>query len=96
MTVHTTVLAAKQTVTDLAFPPIPIPGLSDRMNTWGGWVTFIAYFACAIAIVGGGGYIAFDHFMDGHNKKGVKLCVGAIVGAAIIASGTAIISAAQG
>ena len=96
MAIKTTLAATHQTVTNLAWNAIPIPGLSDRMNTWGGWVTFLAYFACAIAIVGGGGYIAFDHFMDGHNKKGVKLCVGAIVGAAIVASGTSIINAAQG
>lgn len=93
MAIHTTtVTALQQTVTTLAWDAIPIPGLSERMNTWGGWVTFLAYFACGIAIVGGGGYIAFDYFTDGHNKKGVKLCIAAIVGSAVIATGTTLVT----
>jgi hypothetical protein len=92
MKLHTTVTAAQQTVTNLAWDSIPIPGLGEKLNTFGGWVTFLAYFACGIAIVASGGYIAFDYITDGHNRKGVKIAVSAVVGAAVVASGLTIIA----
>ncbi|MCR8897731.1 MULTISPECIES: hypothetical protein [Gordonia] len=87
---------ASATTTYVAFNPIPIPGLSDRLNTFGGWATFLAYFACAVAIVVGGGFIAWDKITDRGDSKGVKIAIGAIVGTMVIATGATILQAAGG
>lgn len=91
----TTVTNEATTVTHEAFQSIPIPGLSDRLNTFGGWVTFLCYFACSVAILVGGGYIAWDKITDHGGGKGVKIAVGSIIGTAVIASAAAIIDAAK-
>lgn len=93
---QSTLTSAKATTTYVAFNPIPIPGLSDRLNTFGGWVTFLAYFATAVAIVVGGGYIAFDKITDRGDNKGVKIAIGAVVGTMLIATSATIIQAAGG
>ena len=89
-------LASATATTYVAFNPIPIPGLSDRLNTFGGWATFLAYFACAVAIVVGGGFIAWDKITDRGDSKGVKIAIGAVVGTMVIATGATIIQAAGG
>ncbi|ETA06062.1 MULTISPECIES: hypothetical protein [Gordonia] len=93
---QSTLASATATTTYVAFNPIPIPGLSDRLNTFGGWATFLAYFACAVAIVVGGGFIAWDKITDRGDSKGVKIAIGAIVGTMVIATGATILQAAGG
>jgi hypothetical protein len=94
--IQTTLASAKATTTYLAYTPIPIPGLSERLNTFGGWVTFLAYFATGVAIIVGGGYIAFDKITDRGDSKGVKIAIGAVVGTMVIATSATIIQAAGG
>ncbi|MBM7280506.1 MULTISPECIES: hypothetical protein [Gordonia] len=89
-------LASATATTYVAFNPIPIPGLSDRLNTFGGWATFLAYFACAVAIVVGGGFIAWDKITDRGDSKGVKIAISSIVGTMVIATGATILQAAGG
>ena len=92
--IHSTVASTLSTVTYHAFPSIPVPGLSDKLNTLGGWATFLSYFACAVAIVVGGGYIAWDKVTDHGGGKGVKIAIGAIIGTMVIATSATILSAA--
>ena len=94
MSIHTTIQAAKTEV--LAFDSVPIPGLSSKLDTFGGWVTYLSYFACIIALIAGGGFIAWDKITEGHNSKGVKASIGAVVGTMVIATSATIINAAQG
>ncbi|MBR7193810.1 hypothetical protein [Gordonia sp. SCSIO 19800] len=89
-------LASATATTYVAFNPIPIPGLSDRLNTFGGWATFLAYFATAVAIVVGGGFIAWDKITDRGDNKGVKIAISSIVGTMVIATGATILQAAGG
>ena len=42
--IHSTFATTLSTVTYHAFPSIPVPGLSDKLNTLGGWATFLSYF----------------------------------------------------
>lgn len=92
--IHSTFTTTLSTVTYHAFPSIPVPGLSDKLNTLGGWATFLSYFACAVAIVVGGGYIAWDKVTDHGGGKGVKIAIGAIIGTMVIATSATILSAA--
>ena len=78
-----------------AFDSIPIPGVSDRINRLGGWVTWASYTACLIAFIAGGGYLAWDKVTDHGGNKGSKIAVGAIIGSIIIASATAVIDGAK-
>jgi hypothetical protein len=95
MTIRSTVHAANTHVSNLAFDPIPIPGLSDKLNTFGGWVMSLSYLATGVAILIGGGYLAWDKITDHGGGKGVKIAVGAIIGTAVISSAGSIITAAQ-
>lgn len=95
MTVSRSLSTIHSTVTHVAFDSIPIPGLSAKLNTFGGWVTFLCYFACSVAILVGGGYIAWDKITDHGGGKGVKIAIGSIVGTMVIASGATIINAAK-
>jgi len=81
------------TVDVYAFDPIPIPGVSERLNTVGGWVTGLVYFACIIALLIGGAYIGWDRISDHGGGKGVKIAGGTVIGAIVIASATGIIDA---
>jgi hypothetical protein len=95
MSIRSTVHAANAHVTTVAFDPIPIPGLSDKLNTFGGWAMFLAYLATGVALIVGGGYIAWDKVTDHGGGKGVKIAVGSILGTAVISSAATILTAAQ-
>ena len=95
MSIRSTVQAANVHVTNVAFDPIPIPGLSDKLNTFGGWAMSLSYMATGVAIIIGGGYLAWDKITDHGGGKGVKIAIGAILGTAIISSAGSIITAAQ-
>ncbi len=77
-----------------AFDPQPIPGLSDRLDKLGGWVTWLVYGACLLAFGVGGGYLAWDKISDHGGNKGPKIALGAIVGSMVVASATAVIGGA--
>ncbi len=94
MSIRSTYQTAQTQV--LAFDPVPIPGLSEKLNTFGGWATFLAYFACAVALVVGGGYIAWDKVTDHGGGKGVKVAIGSIAGTMVIAASATMLQAAQG
>ena len=95
MSIRSTVQAANVHVTTVAVDPIPIPGLSDKFNTFGGWAMFAAYLATGVALIVGGGYIAWDKITDHGGGKGVKIAIGSILGTAVISSASTIITAAQ-
>jgi hypothetical protein len=95
MSIRSTVQAANTQITTVAFDPIPIPGLSDKLNTFGGWAMSLSYMATGIAIIIGGAYLAWDKITDHGGGKGVKIAVGAIFGTAVISSAGTIITAAQ-
>lgn len=95
MSIRSTVQAANTQITTVAFDPIPIPGLSDKLNTFGGWAMGLAYLATGIAIIIGGGYLAWDKVTDHGGGKGVKIAVGAIIGTMVISTSGTIITAAQ-
>ena len=95
MGIRSTVHAANAHVTNLAYDPIPIPGFSDKLNTFGGWAMFLAYSATAIALIAGGGYIAWDKITDHGGGKGVKIAIGSIIGTAVVSSAASILTAAQ-
>ena len=95
MSISTTLRSARTQVDTVAFDSVPIPGLSDRLNTLGGWVTFLVYFATLAALLIAGGYLAWDKVTDHGGGKGVKIAIGAIGGTMVAASATTIINAAQ-
>lgn len=95
MSIHTSVAYAKSQINYVAYDSVPIPGLSEKLNTFGGWATFLVYFATGIAILVGGGYLAWDKVTDHGGGKGVKICVGAIAGTMVASSATTIINAAM-
>lgn len=88
-------LAPSVTVDHLAFDPVAIPGIGDRLNRLGGWGTWVAYFACILGFTGGGGYLAFDKMTDHGGNKGPKIALGAVIGSIVVASATTVISAAS-
>lgn len=96
MSIRNSVNAASTQVDYVAFDAIPIPGLSDRLNTLGGWVTGLVYFALVLALVVGGGYLAWDKVTDHGGGKGPKIAIGSIIGTMVAASAATIINAAQG
>lgn len=95
MAIRDTLTTARTEV--LAYDSIPIPGIADRLNTFGGWVTFACYSACGIAILVGGGFIAWDKITDNHGGgKGVKIAIGSIAGTMLISVAATVINAAKG
>lgn len=95
MTIRSAVQAVNAQVTTVAFDPVPIPGLSDKLNTFGGWAMGLSYLATGVAIIIGGAYLAWDKVTDHGGGKGVKIAVGAILGTAVISASSTIITAAQ-
>ncbi|TSD94823.1 hypothetical protein FOS14_19465 [Skermania sp. ID1734] len=96
-TVHTvaTTAASWAAPVNYAFDPIPIPGLTDRLNRGGGWLVGVVYLGCIAALVIGGGYLAWDKITDHGGGKGPKIALGAVIGAMVVASSVGIIDAAR-
>lgn len=95
MTIRSAVQAVNAQVTTVAFDPIPIPGLTDKLNTFGGWAMGLSYLATGVAIIIGGAYIGWDKVTDHGGGKGVKIAVGSILGTSVISSSATVIAAAQ-
>jgi len=69
-------------------PDWSAPGVNLSMSFWAAAIP-IGFIVCAVAFVGGGACIAIGRGISNGTlqKVGISLCVGAIVGAALIASG---------
>jgi hypothetical protein len=83
-TVHSTLL--------LAFGSPP-PGVGNKLQMLGGWVSYIAAWAAGLAFVASGAVLCWAYFSGHGSSRAMKGLGGACIGTVVIAAAAAITNA---